>query len=320
MLLALADTYLRRKVRLVCSDGLHAHDPDGSFCAGVIMNGNSFLVLVSVGVIGLGSAMPYWSSYQIEPETSSTETLTEFQGGYATNQPPDLTQPKPVKMDAFIGDQKTNAQNPALQQQAMRSAYQPFAQPSRGLDHGAAIPELSSRYSAEISAPTKNRSVSFSPDGYQKVALAQRTTRQSQPRKVVPISLSQEEEEYYHVAKPVTQPKKVARAMPQRRVSFDPPAVRQKHKITDGDTLEALAQKFLQDPQAAWAIYEANRELLESPDLLPIGATLEIPVQSELAALKAQVKQRPVTNVSPVVAPQPVVFGQPQTHLVPIRH
>ncbi|MGY8769290.1 MAG: hypothetical protein ACKVH8_12805 [Pirellulales bacterium] len=320
MLLALADTYLRRKVRLVCSDGLHAHDPDGSFCAGVIMNGNSFLVLVSVGVIGLGSALPYWSSFKSNPETVSSETHAQFQGGYGETQPQVFDQPKSVKVDAFIGDQATPAQNPAFATPKVRSSFTAIDNHPRGLDQGTSIPKLSSRYSNDLSSSASRSPVDFSPEGYQQVALAQRPTRQSVPRKVVPISLSQEEEEYYHVEKPVAKPKKIAQAIPKRRVSFEPPPVRRKHKITDGDTLKALAEKFLQDSQAAWALFEANRELLESPELLPIGVMIEIPVKSELATLRNQVKLRPVTNVSPVIAPQPVTYGQPQTQLVPIRH
>jgi len=49
------------------------------------------------------------------------------------------------------------------------------------------------------------------------------------------------------------------------------------HKIVDGDTLAALAERFLGSPQRAGDIYEANRAVLFDPQLLPIGVELKIP-------------------------------------------
>ncbi|NLX97488.1 MAG: LysM peptidoglycan-binding domain-containing protein [Rhodopirellula sp.] len=49
------------------------------------------------------------------------------------------------------------------------------------------------------------------------------------------------------------------------------------HKIVDGDTLTALAQRYLGDSSLWREIFEANQEVLSSPQLLPIGGVLEIP-------------------------------------------
>jgi nucleoid-associated protein YgaU len=49
------------------------------------------------------------------------------------------------------------------------------------------------------------------------------------------------------------------------------------HKIRDGDTLSALAQRYLGSPARAVEIFDANREILSNPELLPIGAELKIP-------------------------------------------
>jgi nucleoid-associated protein YgaU len=49
------------------------------------------------------------------------------------------------------------------------------------------------------------------------------------------------------------------------------------HKIVDGDTLPALAARYLGSPEKAMEIFKANRELLSDPDLLPIGGELKIP-------------------------------------------
>ena len=49
------------------------------------------------------------------------------------------------------------------------------------------------------------------------------------------------------------------------------------HTIVDGDTLAALAQRYLGSAARAMEIYEANRDVLTSPALLPIGSELKIP-------------------------------------------
>ena len=49
------------------------------------------------------------------------------------------------------------------------------------------------------------------------------------------------------------------------------------HTIVDGDTLAALAQRYLGSPARASEIFDANRNVLSDPELLPIGAELKIP-------------------------------------------
>ena len=49
------------------------------------------------------------------------------------------------------------------------------------------------------------------------------------------------------------------------------------HTVVDGDTLAALAERYLGSPGRASEIYNANRLLLPSPDVLPIGVELTIP-------------------------------------------
>lgn len=70
------------------------------------------------------------------------------------------------------------------------------------------------------------------------------------------------------------EPKPVA--TPQR--SVQPP---RRHTIVDGDTLGALAKKYLGDAQQAAAIYEHNRHVLTSPEVLPIGVSITIPTPEE---------------------------------------
>lgn len=58
--------------------------------------------------------------------------------------------------------------------------------------------------------------------------------------------------------------------------SAEPPGPRT-HVIVDGDSLQRLASRYLDDPQRGREIYELNRDVLTNPDLLPIGAELKIP-------------------------------------------
>jgi nucleoid-associated protein YgaU len=68
-------------------------------------------------------------------------------------------------------------------------------------------------------------------------------------------------------------------AVPQLARNY-PPAEQPKlveHRVIDGDTLPALAQRYLGDASRAVEIFEANRDVLADPELLPIGAILKMP-------------------------------------------
>jgi hypothetical protein len=49
------------------------------------------------------------------------------------------------------------------------------------------------------------------------------------------------------------------------------------HTVVDGDTLAALAQRYLGSPARADELYEANRDVVHDPKLLPIGVELKLP-------------------------------------------
>jgi nucleoid-associated protein YgaU len=53
----------------------------------------------------------------------------------------------------------------------------------------------------------------------------------------------------------------------------------QVHKIVDGDTLEVLAASYLGSAARAMEIFQANRDVLADPELLPIGVELKIPAR-----------------------------------------
>lgn len=58
--------------------------------------------------------------------------------------------------------------------------------------------------------------------------------------------------------------------------TYEPPQQRT-HTIVDGDTLPALAERYLGSVDRAPDLFAANRYLLTDPEVLPIGAKLEIP-------------------------------------------
>lgn len=59
-----------------------------------------------------------------------------------------------------------------------------------------------------------------------------------------------------------------------------------RHRIVDGDTLSGLAQRYLGSSKRFTEIFEANRDQLPSPDLLPIGVVLRIPSDDSAEAAK----------------------------------
>lgn len=54
-----------------------------------------------------------------------------------------------------------------------------------------------------------------------------------------------------------------------------------RHQIVDGDSLPELALRYLGDRQRGGELYQLNRDVLENPDLLPIGCVIKIPFRSD---------------------------------------
>jgi nucleoid-associated protein YgaU len=73
------------------------------------------------------------------------------------------------------------------------------------------------------------------------------------------------------------------------------------HKIVDGDTLANVAERYLGDPGREWEIYEANRNRLENPNLLPIGLELKIPPRLREPAPEAGPSPEP--SLVPILRP-----------------
>ena len=60
------------------------------------------------------------------------------------------------------------------------------------------------------------------------------------------------------------------------------------HVIHNGDTLERLARRYLGDAARALEIFDLNRDVLDNPHLLPIGAEIKIPETAESAAARSE--------------------------------
>lgn len=71
------------------------------------------------------------------------------------------------------------------------------------------------------------------------------------------------------------------------------------HKIADGDTLSQLAERYWGDASLAHKLFEANRDVLKSPDLLPLGRVLKIPSREEALAAPPPVVE-PAPQMSPI--------------------
>lgn len=66
-------------------------------------------------------------------------------------------------------------------------------------------------------------------------------------------------------------------------LSATPTNAARKHVVRDGDTLGGLAEQYYGDARRYKELFAANRDLLSNPELLPIGATLQIPAFDPMA-------------------------------------
>jgi LysM repeat protein len=65
---------------------------------------------------------------------------------------------------------------------------------------------------------------------------------------------------------------------PQPTPEAEPEAVEVRiHEVVAGDTLSALAQKYYGAAGKYMKIFEANRDILDNPDLIKVGQKLKIP-------------------------------------------
>lgn len=71
------------------------------------------------------------------------------------------------------------------------------------------------------------------------------------------------------------------------------------HKIADGDTLAALAKRYLGDAERWRELFERNREVLKDPDLLPIGRVIKVPPRERVASSEPSTSE-PAPPLAPI--------------------
>lgn len=84
------------------------------------------------------------------------------------------------------------------------------------------------------------------------------------------------------VAKPTSAPAAVVPVASPTAAATAAPSVATKaggriHEVASGDTLMEVAKKYYGDPMGYEKIFEANKDILDSPDSLQIGQKLKIP-------------------------------------------
>jgi hypothetical protein len=60
------------------------------------------------------------------------------------------------------------------------------------------------------------------------------------------------------------------------KLPLSSPSMR-RHRLTDGDSLDDLAERYLGSAARATEIFDVNRDVLTAPDLLPLGRIIRIP-------------------------------------------
>lgn len=293
------------------------------------MNGDSkFLTLAALGVIGLGSAMPYWSAWSTPPQ-----------------EPIEATAPQAAAHQTVV-EQPFNPGTTWDQQVSHPDVVTltPRGDQNMGLDNPARIPSLSmsAQESAPIAAQPIMSSVPISPVG--SVTLASREevvgVSPAANRVVVPIEIPGSAKPLPPtMTSPVITTRQVMKpelpetqvrgqftplpqiAPPHHGASNGASQMPREHRVRDGDSLEMIAEKYLGDPLLANVIFQANRDRLQSPDLLPIGVKLTIPSQSAQVPQETVQPQTTMARLQPssVMKARPVGSDVPRTRMAPPR-
>ena len=79
-------------------------------------------------------------------------------------------------------------------------------------------------------------------------------------------------------------------ATPPADLLLDSPEPEQpvrRHRIVDGDTLASIAQRYYNNDTQADSLFQANREVLKNPQVLPLGEWLLIPPASDQSNVRS---------------------------------
>ena len=91
-------------------------------------------------------------------------------------------------------------------------------------------------------------------------------------------------------------------------------AAGKRHKIIDGDSLPAIAKRYLGAAERYLDLFEHNRDVLSNPELLPIGKELRIPPPNFVRAMESPSESRSsnLTAVAPPVAASSDIHRTPE--------
>ena len=87
------------------------------------------------------------------------------------------------------------------------------------------------------------------------------------------------------------------------------------HTILDGDTLASLAERYLGSSDRGAEIYEYNRDVLTSPDLLPIGKVLQIPPREQSPEIASEAPTSKSTDGPLSTSPASESLAKPQAEV-----
>src|SRR6185437_2720339 len=72
------------------------------------------------------------------------------------------------------------------------------------------------------------------------------------------------------------------------------------HQVQVGETLSSLSRRYLGTADRYRELYAANRDVLESPDQVPVGVTLKVPTStSDVEADSGLVPPAPMKPIPP---------------------
>ncbi|UUO08593.1 hypothetical protein M4951_09790 [Blastopirellula sp. J2-11] len=304
------------------------------------MLGNSkLLTMAAIGVIGVGAAMPYWSRSELSSPQSGSSGYADsprvdaFIGQDQNDSQPEIMLPqirKIVSLEPTSGGLDTAAvtapnltgeypapiSSSSTQRQLVDLSPQGYQRVSiarrdapAGSVESFAIPvemPAGDVYEApeprHVQVPAEIPAAPSVPVQEPKSRWQSQTTSIVVNKPVVPqTEVQQTQSPSSYVAPP--QPRSLAPAQPRRH-----------HRLVDGDTLPKLAERYLGRADLDWAIFEANRDVLSDPQLLPLKVEIDIPAVGELDSIRQGTQTATPTAMQPL---QPL-GGNSHLRLVPL--
>ncbi|HVT27886.1 MAG TPA: LysM domain-containing protein [Lacipirellulaceae bacterium] len=179
------------------------------------------------------------------------------------------TDVSPISEMPRLVDSVPNASLPASENRSPRARLRNEAPRAIGIDPQSPVAIRRVPPGTDVSGPSKLTDVPTVPARWQAPLLLDSVASDTKPLSRAAVATSFTESASGNPQREVAPP-----PWPQREDKDIGPRT---HVVVDGDSLERIASRYLSDPARSHEIYELNRDVLTSPDLLPIGAELKIP-------------------------------------------